>query len=72
MWSLQGRFEHGRIKLNKGEWNRVFVDQLLQFPDPKTHDDLVDALSYVDQVAVTVYMKEIEDEYEVYDAQVGY
>lgn len=72
VWSLQGRFEHGRIKLNKGEWNRVFVDQLLQFPDPKTHDDLVDALSYVDQVAVTVYMKEIEDEYEVYDAQVGY
>lgn len=72
VWSLQGRLEHGRITLNKGEWNHTFVDQLLQFPDPKTHDDLVDALSYVDQVAVTVYMKEIEDEYEVYDAQVGY
>lgn len=72
VWSLQGRFEHGRIKLNKGEWNRVFVDQLLQFPDPKTHDDLVDALSYVDQVAVTVYMKEIEDSYECYDATIGY
>lgn len=72
VWSLQGRFEHGRITLNKGEWNRDFIDQLMQFPDPKTHDDLVDALSYVDQVAVTVYMKEIEDEYEVYDAQVGY
>lgn len=72
VWSLQGRFEHGRITLNKGGWNRDFIDQLMQFPDPKTHDDLVDALSYVDQVAVTVYTKEIEDEYEVYDAQVGY
>lgn len=72
VWSLQGRFEHGRITLNKGEWNRDFIDQLMQFPDPKTHDDLVDALSYVDQVAVTVYAKDIEDEFEVYDAQVGY
>ena len=72
VWSLQGRFEHGRITLNKGEWNRDFIDQLMQFPDPKTHDDLVDALSYVDQVAVTGDMKEIEDEYEVYDAQGGY
>lgn len=72
VWSLQGRFEHGRITLNKGEWNRDFIDQLMQFPDPKTHDDLVDALSYVDQVAVTVYMKEIEDSYECYDATIGY
>jgi len=72
VWSLQGRLEHGRITLNKGDWNYTFIDQLLQFPDPKTHDDLVDALSYVDQVAVTVYMKEIEDEYEVYDAVAAY
>lgn len=72
VWSLQGRFEHGRITLNKGDWNEEFIDELMQFPDPRTHDDLVDALSYVDQVAVTVYMKEIEDEYETYDAVSGY
>lgn len=72
VWSLQGRFEHGRITLNKGDWNSDFVDELLQFPDPRTHDDLVDSLSYIDQVAVTVYMREIEDEYETYDAVSGY
>ena len=72
VWSLQGRFEHGRITLNKGDWNSEFVDELLQFPDVRTHDDLVDALSYLDQVAVTVYLKEIEDEYETYDAVSGY
>ena len=72
VWSLQGRFEHGRITLNKGDWNSDFVDELLQFPDPRTHDDLVDALSYLDQVAVTVYMKEIEDEFECYDAVSGW
>lgn len=72
VWSLQGRFEHGRITLNKGDWNSDFVDELLQFPDPRTHDDLVDALSYLDQVAVTVYLKEIEDEFECYDAVSGW
>lgn len=72
VWSLQGRFEHGRITLNKGDWNSEFVDELLQFPDVRTHDDLVDALSYLDQVAVTVYMKEIEDEFECYDAVSGW
>ena len=71
VWSLQGRFEHGRILLNKGDWNDTFVDELLQFPDPRTHDDLLDALSYIDQVAVTLYQREIEDEYEVIDADVS-
>ena len=72
VWSLQGRFEHGRILLNKGDWNDTFVDELMQFPDPRTHDDLLDALSYIDQVAVTIYQKDIEDEYECYDAVAGY
>lgn len=72
VWSLQGRFEHGRITLNKSDWNGEFLDQLRNFPNPKVHDDLVDALSYIDQVAVTIYQKDIEDEYECYDAVAGY
>lgn len=73
VWSLQGRFEHGRIKLNKGEWNNLFIDQLMQFPDPKTHDDLIDALSYIDQVAETIYISESEiDDFEIFDPEVGY
>ncbi len=73
VWSLQGRFEHGRIKLNKGEWNNLFIDQLMQFPDSKTHDDLIDALSYIDQVAETIYISESEiDDFEIFDPEVGY
>lgn len=72
VWSLQGRFEHGRIWLNRGDWNTLFIDQLMQFPDPRTHDDLVDALSYIDQLADTVFIKDVEDEYEVYDDVIGF
>ena len=73
VWSLQGRFEHGRIKLNRGDWNNQFVDQLMQFPDTKTHDDLIDALAYIDQVAETVYFDEADvDDFVVLDTDVGY
>jgi predicted phage terminase large subunit-like protein len=58
VWALQGRFEHGRIVLNSEEDWDDFVDQLLLFPAQGVHDDLPDALSYVDQLAVTSYMEE--------------
>lgn len=72
IWALQGRFEHGRITLNEGDWNTDFVDQLMQFPDPKTHDDLVDALSYIDQLANVAFAKDFEEEEIIMDAEVGY
>ncbi|MDG1950376.1 MAG: phage terminase large subunit [bacterium] len=74
MWALQGRFENGVISLNKGEWNARFLDQLFQYPDPLTHDDLVDSLSYVDQLAVIPYgiHEFIEDELEILDITAGY
>ena len=25
-WALEGRFEHGKIKLNKGDWTMQFID----------------------------------------------
>ena len=73
MWALQGRFENGYIILNKGEWNSRFLDQLFQFPDPLTHDDLVDSLAYTDQLAKVAYHYdfEIEDE-EILDIVAGY
>jgi hypothetical protein len=55
---LQGRFEHGRITLNSEENWDEFVDQLLMFPAQGVHDDLPDALSYIDQLAVTSYFEE--------------
>ena len=74
MWALQGRFENGVISLNKGEWNARFLDQLFQFPDPLTHDDLVDSLAYIDQLATVPYgiHEFIEDELEILDIVAGY
>lgn len=74
MWALQGRFENGVITLNQGEWNSRFLDQLFQFPDSLTHDDLVDALAYIDQLAQVPYgIGDIEfDEPEIIDAIAGY
>ena len=72
IWALQGRFEHGRITLNKGDWNSPFMDQLMQFPDPKTRDDLVDSLAYVDQLADVMFATDFEDNYEIMDQAVGF
>ena len=62
MWSLQGNFEHGRIILNKEEKWTEFIDQYLMFPSTQVHDDLIDALSYVSQVATTVSTDDYDEE----------
>ena len=73
MWALQGRFENGYITVNKGDWNSRFLDQLFQFPDPLTHDDLVDALAYTDQLAKVAYSYDFEiDDLEIIDRVAGY
>ena len=73
MWALQGRFENGQITLGKGEWNSRFLDQLFQFPDVLTHDDLVDAFAYTDQLAKVAYPYDFEiDDLEVLDVVTGY
>jgi predicted phage terminase large subunit-like protein len=73
--ALQGRFEQGLITLNRGDWNVQFLDELFQFPDRLTHDDMVDALAYIDQLAIIPYGYETftdEDDYEVLDDISGY
>ena len=73
IWSLQGRFEHGRIVLNSEENWDAFTDQLLMFPANGVHDDLPDALSYIDQLAVTSYFEdEADDEWEPIDVISGF
>ena len=76
VWSLQGRFEHGRITLNdnldKSDW-KEFIDQFLMFPTAGVHDDLIDSLSYIDQLAVTSYNTDYDDdEYEPLDIVSGF
>lgn len=62
VWALQGRFENGRIKLNRGDWNMQFLDELFQFPNHLVHDDTIDSLAYIDQLAQVAYFGNYEDE----------
>ena len=72
-WSLQGRLEHGKITFNKGEWNSELVDELMNFPNAQVHDDLIDALSYIDQIAIAEYTADYEEEeYVPLDVVSGY
>ena len=67
--------EHGLIHLKRDEsWNLTFVDEASAFPSPLVHDDLLDALAYVDQLVNLPYLvggEEIDD-WEPLDAVVGY
>ena len=73
VWSLQGRFEHGKIKFRKADWNHHFITQMLDFPSPLSHDDLLDSLAYIDQVSVGDFAQQIEvDEWEPLDTVSGY
>jgi len=74
IWALQGRFENGYVSLNKGEWNNEFLDQLFQFPNPLVHDDLIDALAYIDQLAKVPYHYDDFDfdDFEMLDPLAGY
>ncbi len=73
VWSLQGRLEHGRITFNEDEDWEEFKDQLIMFPTAGVHDDLVDALAYVDQLAIANYNQDYEEEdYEILDPIAGY
>ena len=72
-WALQGRFEKGRVALAKASWNAKFLEQFLDFPNPQAHDDLMDALAYIDQLAVPVWEEERElKDYEPLDMVAGY
>ena len=73
VWSLQGRMEHGRISFNEDQDWKEFQDQLVMFPTAGVHDDLVDALSYIDQLAISNYQQDYEDdEYVVQDITIGF
>ena len=74
VWALQGRFENGLITIKQADWNSQFIDEISQFPDPLTHDDMIDSLAYIDQLAKVAYAGNFEeyDEYETIDELTGY
>jgi phage terminase large subunit-like protein len=73
-WSLQGRMEHGQISFNPDRDWKDFKSQLLDFPNHLAHDDLLDALAYIDQVSVADFAHSIEldDEWRPLDKIAGY
>ena len=52
IWALQGRFEHGRIVLNKDEDWSEFLDQLLMFPSQGVQDDLPSSVTFTTAMAL--------------------
>jgi len=73
-WSLQGRMEHGQITFNPDKDWKVFISQMLDFPNRLAHDDLLDSLAYIDQVSVADFAHsiELEEEWSPIDDVAGY
>ena len=74
LWSLQGRFENKAIRIKHADWNTALVDEASAFPSQLVHDDLLDALAYIDQMAIVPYHMDvdIDDGYEMMDTIAGY
>ena len=73
VWALQGRMEHGKLMFRKADWNHDFITQMLDFPSPLSHDDLLDSLAYIDQVSVVDFAQSIElDDWDPIDEYTGY
>ncbi len=73
-WALQGRMEYGQITFNEDRDWREFTSQLVDFPNKLSHDDMLDALAYIDQVSVADFAHSIEldDDWEPDDIEAGY
>ena len=54
-------------------WVKEFKDELLNFPTTGIHDDMVDSVSLIAQIANAVmYFEDLDDEYEPLDWISGY
>lgn len=75
-WALQGRLERRKIHLLRGPWNDWLLNQAADFPSPLAHDDGIDALAYVDQMAVSAFStaeaEDDDDEWQPLDELAGY
>ena len=78
IWALQGRLEHGNITFKEGAtWLKEIEDQLVHYPSRTVHDDLVDALAYIVDLANAVMFDASdftsdEEGWIPMDAEVGY
>lgn len=87
LWALQGRLEKKRLVLNEEEgpydiasphhsnqtWQRRLIEQGNDFPSPLSHDDMLDALAYIDQLQDVAYGELGEvNTFEIFDQLVGF
>jgi len=73
-WALQGRMEHGQITFNPDKDWKAFTNQMMDFPNRLAHDDLLDSLSYIDQISFSdfAHTVELEDDWQPSDPIAGY
>ena len=72
-WALQGRMQNHRITFSDKPYLKRLKDQMMDFPNPMAHDDLLDALAYIDQVAYVSYNDDAQlDSFEPLDIISGY
>lgn len=80
-WALQGRAEKGEITLEpdtdldpEDKWIGKFLGQAVDFPNPLAHDDLLDAVAYIDQMAEDAVGWNVvtDDSWIPHDLEVGY
>ena len=72
-WALQGRLEKGRVFFNPGEYHRRLMEQAADFPNELSRDDMLDALSYIDQLSSVNYSHfDGLDEWQPLDLTAGY
>ncbi len=50
-WALAGRLEHGMLSSEPGSWVKPLRKQMRAFPAERARDDIIDSLSYIDQIA---------------------
>lgn len=72
-YALQGLMEHGRITFNPDEnWDEL-KREMIGFPSPRVHDDLLDSLSMVANLCTITYGKQDDtSEFEPLDDLAGY
>ena len=56
LWSLSNRFRSNKIQLLDGPWLKKFRTQYQEFPSHRAHDDMLDALAFVDQMGPGIMM----------------
>jgi len=80
-WAIQGRAEKCQITLEPDDklpqeekWIGKLLSQAVDFPNPLAHDDLLDSLAYVDQMAEVGigWHVQLFDEWQAHDDEVGF